>query len=83
LAGWLVFKELMSILILLVKQFFCASVGEKNFHNITMDGTTVERKKVKESIYNQIGIAFKEETSYVLHMEHSFCRVLKLGCCEK
>ena len=33
---------LMQILIILLKQFSCASVGEKNVDNIKMHGTTIK-----------------------------------------
>jgi hypothetical protein len=34
----------------------------------------------KTLLYQQIGIEFEEETSKMLHLEHGFCMVLKLGC---
>jgi len=33
----------------------------------------------KDSFYQQTGITFKEETSYVLHLEYSFCTLLQFG----
>jgi hypothetical protein len=33
----------------------------------------------KESFYQQTGITFKEETNYVLHLEHSFFVVPQFG----
>jgi hypothetical protein len=35
--------------------------------------------KKNNLFYQQIGLKFEEETSEMLHLEHGFCLVLKLG----
>jgi hypothetical protein len=37
----------------------------------------------KKTLQQQIGLGFREETSKVLHLVHSFCMVLKRGTFQK